>query len=170
MILFLVKFSQMKKLVALFSLLLLGFQSVGQLKVQDLLFTQGVWQGQLTYLDYTSGKPYSMSANLKILFTANQQGYIRQFEYPKEPQANSSDTLYLKDSFWGDGKLAKFTRTSPMDISWVTEQWGEDGNDHQKALMRHTYQVNNKRYQIVKEVRFEGTSAWIKRHEYNFTR
>jgi hypothetical protein len=169
-ILFLVKSKQMKKLVAILSFLLIGFQSLGQLKVQDFLFTQGFWQGQLTYLDYTSGKPYSMAANLKIHFTPNQQGYIRQFEYPKEPHANSSDTLYLKGSFWGDGQLVNHTKTSPTDISWVTETPGEDGNDHRKAVLRHSYSANKNRYQIIKEVRFEGTTNWIKRHEYVFTR
>jgi hypothetical protein len=66
--------------------------------------------------------------------------------------------------------LVNHTQTSPTDISWVTEAPGEDGNDHRKAVLRHTYQVNNNRYQIVKEVRFEGTTHWIKRHEYVFTR
>jgi hypothetical protein len=51
-------------------------------KIKDLSASEGNWKGKLTYLDYSSGKPYSMSANIKINFTENKKGYIMAYEYP----------------------------------------------------------------------------------------
>ena len=36
------------------------------LRPHDLKSLVGTWSGQLTYLDYTSGKPFNMPANVEI--------------------------------------------------------------------------------------------------------
>lgn len=152
------------------ALLFVGFQVQAQFQVRDLAPTIGLWKGQLTYLDYTSGKPYSMAANLHISLSPDQKGYLRKFEYPKEPQANNSDTIMVDKQYFGDAKIVSVDLISPTDLTWVTEKSGEDGNDHKKATLRLTYQVKGNQYRITKEVRFEGTPTWIKRHEYLFAR
>lgn len=160
----------MKKVFGFMAFLFFSFQSYAQFQVTDLLPTVGIWYGQLTYLDYSSGKPYSMAANLRVRLTENQLGYIRTFEYPKEPHANSTDTLFVDKQHLGDSKIVSFENKSPSVFSWVLEKMGEDGNDHRKAIIRQSYTINSAQYRIIKEVQFVGTTTWIKRHEYLFHR
>ena len=139
-------------------------------QVKDLSNSVGSWEGKLTYLDYSSGKPFTMLANMKISLTENKSGYIMGYEYPKEPQANSKDTTYVVDQFWGKDKIVDFKKESNGDFRLVTEIMGEDGNDNKKAILRHTYLLKSTTYSIIKEVKFEGSDKWIKRNEYLLTR
>jgi hypothetical protein len=68
-------------------LIISGIDSVNaqSLQVKDLSNSVGSWEGKLTYLDYSTGKPYTMSANINISLTENKNGYIMSYEYPKEP-------------------------------------------------------------------------------------
>jgi hypothetical protein len=111
-----------------------------------------------------------MLANMKISLTENKSGYIMGYEYPKEPQANSKDTTYVVDQFWGKDKIVDFKKESNGDFRLVTEIMGEDGNDNKKAILRHTYLLKSTTYSIIKEVKFEGSDKWIKRNEYLLTR
>ncbi len=140
------------------------------LQVKDLSNSVGSWEGKLTYLDYSTGKPYTMSANIKISLTKNKNGYIMGYEYPNEPQANSKDTTYIVNKLFGKDKIVEFKKTVDGGYSLVTEIAGEDGNDNKKAILRHTYLLKNKTFSIVKDVKFEGTDKWIKRNEYLLNR
>ena len=140
------------------------------LQIKDLSSSLGDWEGKLTYLDYTSGKPYTMAANIKINLTEDNNGYIMSFEYPKEPHANAKDTTYILNNLFGNEKIVAFKNDKSGDFSLVTEKNGIDGNDHQKAILRHSYLLSANTYSIVKEVKFDGTDKWIKRHEYVFTK
>ena len=111
-----------------------------------------------------------MLANVKISLTENKSGYIMGYEYPKEPQANSKDTTYEVDQFFGKDKIVDFKKESNGDFRLVTEIMGEDGNDNKKAILRHTYLLRSTTYSIIKDVKFEGSDSWIKRNEYLLTR
>lgn len=159
----------MKQYLVIISFLLIGTQVKAQkIKVQDLAESVGQWRGELTYLDYTSGKPYTLSADLKISLTSDKKGYITHYEYPKEPQANSVDTTYVTKHNFGLAKIIEFKKDNPAGFILITELDGEDGNDHQKAVLRHTYQLQENTFSIRKDVKFRGTELWIKRHEYLF--
>ncbi len=163
----------MKPSILLIVLLLTAKLSNAQSSLPDsktLASSVGNWKGTLTYLDYSTGKAYSMAATLIISQTKDQLGYIRRFEYPKEPHANSSDTLYLVHQQFGDGKIISFTQRASNDFIMVTERRGQDGNDHQPARIRQTYTISPQHYQLRKDVLFDGTTTWIKRHEYLFSR
>jgi hypothetical protein len=136
------------------------------IQVKDLSSSIGNWEGKLTYLDYSSGKPYTMSANIKISLTEDKTGYVMAYEYPNEPQANSMDTTYVTGQFFGKEKIVGFQRAADGGFTFVTQQEGEDGNDSKKATLRHTYQLKSTTYSITKEVKFEGTAVWVKRNEY----
>jgi hypothetical protein len=136
------------------------------LKVKDISNSVGNWESQLTYLDYSTGKPYKMSANIKVSLTENEKGYIMEYEYPKEPQANSKDTTYIVDKLFGKEKIVEFENDLYGGYKLVTEIAGEDGNDHKKAKLRHTYLLKSNIYSITKEVKFDGTDKWVKRNEY----
>jgi hypothetical protein len=135
-------------------------------QVKDLSGSIGSWEGKLTYLDYPSGKPYTMSANLKISLTENKSGYVMAYEYPKEPQANAMDTTYVDGQFFGKEKIVDFQKSADGGFTLVTELDGEDGNDSKKATLRHTYLLKSNAFSITKEVKFDGTSVWVKRNEY----
>jgi sigma54-dependent transcription regulator len=88
------------------------------------------------------------------------------YEYPKEPQANAMDTTYVDGQFFGAEKIVDFQKSADGGFTLIAEQIGEDGNDHKKAILRHTYQLKSNAYSITKEVKFEGTEVWVKRNEY----
>lgn len=136
------------------------------IQVKDLSGSIGSWEGKLTYLDYSSGKSYTMSANIKISLTENKSGYVMAYEYPNEPQANSTDTTYVTGQFFGKEKIVDFQKAAESVFTLVTELEGVDGNDSKKATLRHTYKLKSNAYSITKEVKFEGTELWIKRNEY----
>ena len=157
----------MRKLFLFLALILAGGYSIAQsFQVKDLSNSVGRWEGKLTYLDYSSGKPYTMLANIKIDLTSDKKGYIMGYEYPKEPQANSKDTTFIIDNFFDKEKIVEFKKDSVGGFSLVTEIEGEDGNENKKAILRHTYQLISNTYSIKKEVKFEGSEIWIKRNEY----
>ena len=139
-------------------------------QIKDLAHSVGFWKGQLTYLDYSSGKPYTMQANIRIALTDDKKGWITTYEYPKEPHANSTDTTYLIHRLFGKERIMEFKKDSNHGFVLVTESDGEDGNDHKKAVLKHTYLLRANTVSIKKEVKFNGTTAWIKRNEYVFTR
>jgi len=161
----------MKNVLFATSFLLLSFSVKAQfLQVKDLSNSVGSWEGKLTYLDYSTGKPYTMSANIKISLTENKNGYIMGYEYPNEPQANSKDTTYIINNYFGKDKIVKFKKASDGGFTLVTEIVGKDGNDNKKAILRHTYLLKSSTFSIIKDVKFEGTDKWIKRNKYETRR
>lgn len=161
----------MKYLIVATLLVLICFSSNAQsFLIKDLSNSVGKWMGKLTYLDYSSGKPYTMSANIKISFTENNSGYIMGYEYPEEPHANSIDTTYVNGKLFGKDKIVEFKKGTEGGFTLVTEIEGEDGNDHKKAILRHTYKLINNTFSTVKDVKFDGTDKWIKRNEYLLNR
>ena len=137
-------------------------------QVKDLAKSIGFWEGKLTYLDYSSGKPYSMAANITLSLTQDQKGLIMSYEYPKEPHANAKDTTYVTGNLFGKDRIVAFNQEQNGDFQLMTEVDGEDGNDNKKAVLRHTYLLKENHFSIVKEVKFVGTDKWIKRNEYVF--
>jgi quinol monooxygenase YgiN len=139
-------------------------------QVKDLAKSTGFWEGNLTYLDYSSGKPYSMAATITLSLTQDQKGFMMLYEYPKEPHANAKDTAYVKGNLFGKEQIVAFNKEPNGDFQLITDVDGEDGNDHKKAVLRHTYLLKEQQFSIVKEVKFVGTDQWIKRNEYVFQR
>lgn len=134
----------------------------------------GNWKGKLVYLDYQTGKPYEMPANLEIRKTPEKNSYLFLHKYPDEPSANSTDTVNIS----ADGKLLEEELVTSVrnypgnknETEIVTEIKGNDGNDNKEALIRHTYKLSDTTFEIRKEVLFAGTDKWILRHTYAYTR
>lgn len=157
----------MKKLIiASLFILFCIYSNAQSFQIKDLANSVGNWEGKLTYLDYSSGKPYTMSANIKISLTEDKTGYIMGYEYPKEPHANSIDTTFIVNNLFGKDKIVEFNKAADGGFTLITEIEGEDGNDNKKAILRHTYTLKKNTYSVVKEVKFNGTDKWIKRNEY----
>jgi hypothetical protein len=135
-------------------------------QVKDLSNSFGNWEGKLTYMDYSTNKPFTMLANIKVGCTLDQKGYIMEYMYPKEPHANSKDTTFIIANYFGKDKIVAFKKESSGDYKMITEIDGNDGNDNMKAVLRHTYLLKSNTFSIIKEVKFDGSDKWIKRNEY----
>lgn len=132
----------------------------------------GKWKGTLTYLDYTSGKPYTMPANITIKAGEdNSRKLIFIYEYPDEPKANETDTIAISNSGeMLDGAMVQSKKKSKGMLEIITDENGKDGNDNKKAVIRHVYSIGKKIFSIRKEVKFEGEEKWILRNEYKMKR
>ncbi len=134
----------------------------------DLAHIEGKWTGKLTYLDYSSGEPYTMPADVEVI-KIDKYNFLYKNIYPNEPKANSTDTLKISN----DGKLfnqkeIKKINRSKNSSQIITEVNGMDGNDKKPATLKTTYFISPKKFTIIKEVKFEGEKSYIKRHEYSF--
>lgn len=143
-----------------------------KVSVKDFKPVFGKWEGTLTYLDYTSGKPYTMPCNINISADkSNPFQLLFAVEYPNEPKANGIDTIRISkggDMIDDESLISKEKKRGVLRI--VTEKNGVDGNDSRKALLRYTYEADRNSFSKKKEVKFEGEEKWIVRHEYKMTR
>ncbi len=147
-------------------------QTQPKLKMKDLQPLSGHWKGTLTYLDYSSNKPYTMPADVGIKPLKKFNAFIFSNIYPNEPKANSADTVFITgNGTMIDGATVKSKRKlGDGNTVIVTERMARDGNDNKPATIRITYTFGNNIFTNIKDVQFEGQSEWIKRHEYNYTR
>jgi hypothetical protein len=163
-------------LLIAFTTLLVSFASFAQsnpgLKLKDLHRLAGSWKGTLTYLDYSSNKPYSMPADVAIKRLKRLNAFIFSNVYPDEPKANSVDTLFIAaNGTMVDGATVRSKRKlSNGNTEVVTERLAKDGNDHKPATIRVTYNFGTNSFTNIKHVQFAGETEWIKRHEYSYTR
>ena len=72
-------------------------QTNAVVSVSDFTKAEGSWKGSLTYMDYSSGKPFSMPANVSLRIANNSQ-IILSYAYPNEPNANGKDTLLISSN------------------------------------------------------------------------
>ena len=138
------------------------------ISMDDLSPCLGSWEGNLTYLDYSSGKPFSMPAHVEITRLSGKQALVFVNNYPNEKHANTSDTLVLSPDgrYLGKGEVKSKKRLTNGDWEIYTEILGADGNENKKALLRTTFTFGEKTLQKRKDIQFEGETTWIKRHEY----
>ena len=144
--------------------------SQAQITSEDLSVVIGNWEGNLTYLDYQSGKPYSMPANLVVEQGKDKNSLVLNYIYPNEPKANSSGKLKITKN---GTLLNKHLVTSRKElenghIQFQTEHEGRD--DNKKALIQYTYIMGEELFVIRKEVQFEKEGEWIKRNEFKYSK
>jgi hypothetical protein len=149
------------------------FFSTHSISVRDFKPVYGSWQGTITYKDYTTGKPFTMPANITVYpDPADKYRVILVHTYPNEPKANGKDTLlFSRDGQQLDGEtLVSRIKKEKGTLEIISERTGVDGNDNKKAVIRHVYSINKKKFIIRKEVKFDGTSEYIMRNEYSMSR
>lgn len=141
--------------------------SVSATDLQPLI---GSWQGTVTYLDYTSNKPYVMPATLLVEQVGRTNRYLFTHAFPNEPNADWTDTVVLSDNgtMINDQTLTSKRILDGGTQEITTEVLSVDGNDRKPALLRHTYTIGKTTYVHRKEVQFAGDTTWIVRHEYNY--
>ena len=159
-------------IIIVFSTVICKAQRKLKTSIGDLETLSGSWNGSLTYLDYSSGKPYTMPANLVIKQMGKSAKYSFSNIYPNEPSANFTDTVALSsDGKLFDGKLiTSRQKTTNGDVEFITEDLGKDGNENKPAKIRLTYTFNQNSFSKRKDIQFVGETGWIKRHEYLYMR
>lgn len=143
-----------------------------KISIADFKMAEGKWKGTLTYLDYTSGKPYKMPCNITLSSVdSNPQQLILANEYPDEPKANGNDTLVISrdGNMIDDGMVIVKDKKGGL-LRVITEKNGVDGNENRKAVIRHIYEAGKKNFSVRKEIKFEGEERWKLRNEYKMTR
>ncbi len=161
-------------LLLLLILLIYNFLSRAQtspiVSEKDFELFTGKWQGSLTYLDYKSGKPYTMPANIEIQRIGTSKQFIFANTYPDEPKANDKDTITIsgKGDKLNTEPIKSKKKLTDGSLEIITENLGKDGNDNKAALIRITYTAGNNLLSIKKDVRFTGQTAWVLRHEYRY--
>ncbi|MBT8296992.1 MAG: hypothetical protein KJO52_01545 [Maribacter sp.] len=147
-----------------------GNYSQNTISPDDLDIISGKWKGTLTYLDYSTNKPFTMPANVSVEQGKNEYQVQLFITYPKEPNANSKDKIIISK----DGALLNKSRVTSREIltnqevKITAEYSGKD--NRKKALIRNVYIFGSQRFIIRKEVKFSDSADWLMRNEYNFVR
>lgn len=152
--------------------LLFSFENYSQNTVtkDDLKVLFGEWTGTLTYIDYSSNKPYTMPANLIVEQGKNENQILLINNYPNEPKANSKDKIKISKNgeLLDNKKVNSKEKLSDGQIQIITEYSGKDNNKN--AFIRNIYIIGEKQFVIRKEVKFENSDEWLMRNEYNYNR
>jgi hypothetical protein len=173
------KTTLMKKITAITALLITLFtahcadaQKNAEQLLKDFQQLSGSWTGSLTYLDYSSGRPYTMAADIEVkrINDSNEFEFINT--YPKEKSANSTQIISISKDGKYIGKEQVISRTEQAGgrIQIVTQRQGKDGNDNKQALIKQTYTISGASFSMRKEVLFSGENKWILRHEYAYSK
>jgi hypothetical protein len=156
-----------------FLICIINCTSAQKIVPADLKIIEGNWVGSLTYLDYTTNKPFTMPSNTTYEQSkSNANLYFRSIGYSTEPHANQKDTMVIS----ADGKMlddysivsVKKITNNGMEI--IVQKKGLDGNDNQPALIKKTITITKTNLTISKEVLFDNTKKWTVRHTYSFTK
>jgi hypothetical protein len=170
--------SRKKKMIPAGKLLVMLFftssvltvKSQVSVSVNDFKRLVGNWQGSLTYLDYTSHKPFTMPALITVSQIPNSNQFLCSNSFPEEKNANYTDTLFISN----DGRMIngepvtvrEYRKNGFLEIS--TETRCTDGNDNKPALCRNTYTIGRLVYIKKKQVLFDGEKVWLLRHSYTY--
>lgn len=140
--------------------------------LRDFQNVSGSWQGFLTYLDYSSGKPYTMPANVYLKQQDTSNKFLLFNTYPNETSANSVDTVVLSanGNYINHERVVSRRKLPNGEVELVTEESGKDGNDNKAATFKHTYTFGKTSFKKRKDVQFNGQTTWIMRHEYSYTK
>jgi len=164
----------MKQLIilAFLPIILFAFQPKSTVKKSQLNPLLGNWNGSLTYLDYSSNKPVTIPANISInKIDNNSHAFQIVMQYPDEPKANSTDTFAVTangQELDGYAILSNSYKNGKRII--VAIKKGIDGNDNKPAMLKKTYTIEANFFSIEKAVQFDGTTDWIQRNKYQFTK
>ena len=111
-----------------------------------------------------------MPANLNVKQGVNKHQLILKINYPKEPNANSTDKIKIsKDGTQLNKVDIKSKRSLPNGhIRITTQHSGKDNG--KKAMIKNIYVIGIADFIMRKEVKFENSEDWLMRNEYKYSR
>lgn len=136
----------------------------------DLEPLLGEWTGSLTYVDYSSNKPYTMPANLTVSQGKSEHQVSLMYTYPNEPKANSKGKIKISDQGKKLNNEMIVSREVLADgsVQVTTSYKGKDNN--KEAMIKGVYVLGKAICVIRKEVKYDNSENWLKRNEYTFER
>ena len=142
----------------------------------------GNWSGNLYYLDYQSGRRFTIPMSVKAELTPDGATLMRRLEFTDPGRlahaVNLStidrDSGKLVEAYFREGK-AEFDTFDILQKRWnagddwtlVYEQDGSD--DNRPARIRHMVNRTGDRMTSRKEVRFEGAADFVERNGSELT-
>lgn len=145
-------------------------QAQNTLVANDLKPLLGEWKGTLTYVDYSSNKPYTMPANLVVSQGKSENQVSLMYLYPNEPKANSKGKIKIGDQGKKLNNESVISREVLADgsVQITTSYNGKDNN--KEAMIKGVYILGKTICVIRKEVKYVNSDKWLKRNEYSFQR
>ena len=134
------------------------------------IITGDQWKGKLTYLDYSSNQKTSIPANLVVQQSIEEKNvFYFIHDYPKEPKANNSDTLIIKNDGkqLNDQSVIKKEKIGDI-IKLVTES--TKGSKEELKYFRFTYLLGANLFSIKKEEKGMKDTAYFTRNIYEYQR
>lgn len=151
---------------------LFSFNTYAQHKItpDDLSSILGDWTGTLTYIDYSTNKPFTMPTNLNVKQGKNEHLFLLFIKYPNEPNANSKDKIRISKDGAQLNKIEVKSKQKLLNgqVQITTEYLGKDNS--KKALIKNVYIIGKSQFIIRKEVKFDNSDDWLMRNEYAFIR
>lgn len=134
----------------------------------DLAKIAGNWNGELTYLDYTSKKEVTFSCNLEATLSPDEKLLKLKYIYPDEMDANSMSILSIEE---GGAKIegqSVMERTILPDgsLKLITEE--KEFDDYQLSTIRRIIVLSNDTFVITKMVKFDDAEEFFRRNEYRW--
>lgn len=126
------------------------------------------WEGTLTYLNYQSDELSTIGTTMQI---STYGDIIEQsIQYTWEPSKNvvAKTKIKKKGRFLGQQKVVSKTIKEDGTTLLKTIANGKDNN--RKATLFFTYEFNDDRFHVKKEVRYKGKDALFMRNKYNYTK
>jgi uncharacterized membrane protein YphA (DoxX/SURF4 family) len=139
--------------------------------ISDFKLLQGNWEGTLTYEDYSSHTSEKIKATGEIKIE-NENSFLLSIGYPDEPKMNSKNKYVIDKSGMtiNDKKVIERTLQPGGLLRIVTEERGEDGNDHRPATFHQVWMISSKKFTLTKLVKFDTDKEFFQRNQYVFTR
>ena len=149
------------------STILLGQNNVTSEEIDQTL---GSWKGTLSYIDYTSNKPFSMHTNLNVKKGKNKNQLILEITYPNEPKANNKEKILFSKNgtHLNNHKIVSKEKLLSGHLLIITEHSGKD--NQKKARIKNIYTIGKNQFVMRKEVKFKDSEKWMLRNEYNYER
>ncbi len=145
-------------------------QSSPAIMANELSFLNGLYEGTLTYKDYTSGElemlrlvanTYVKKEALTIDIFINENGkpYNQNYTYDFENGTINKGELIDKHISGTD---------QAFNVAYTYK--GKDGNERKSCTFRITMKGDMNDFSITKEVLFDGTKEYFVRNQYRFDR
>jgi hypothetical protein len=134
----------------------------------DLSRITGNWNGELTYLDYTSKKEVTFSCNLEAVVTPDEKLLKLKYIYPDEMDANTMSRLDItEDGATIEGQFV-MERTILPDgsLKLITEE--KEFDDYKLSTIRRIIVLSNDTFVITKMVKFDDAGDFFRRNEYRW--
>ena len=161
----------MKNILLVLALLMHISETVyGQTTIDNFAFMQGNWIGVLEYTDYQDDKS-KVQLKTTVAYALQFGKMVSQHTYtePDGSMVYDKGQIYVSkksDMVNFGGEKLKIVKNTEGVL--ILEGAGDDNN--KKATIRETIHYSKDSLRILKEIKYDGQTVFLNRHEYRFIR